>query len=138
LTENERLEDPVEQQESPTPVEGDPRQTVPSPHEDPPPRAPSIPRTRAGSFWVSLIGGIIALVVILVFILENLHSTKVTFFGAHWKIPLGIDLLFAALLGGLIVFVAGATRILQLRRVARRQNRTPHHRKEERPRPEAA
>jgi uncharacterized integral membrane protein len=79
--------------------------------------------TRASSFWIGLIGGIIALVIILVFILQNLHDAHATFFGVHWDIPLGIDLLLAAVLGGLIVFIAGTTRILQLRLVARRQHR---------------
>jgi uncharacterized integral membrane protein len=79
-------------------------------------------RTRASSFWVGLIAGIVALVVILVFILENLHDVHATFFGVHWDIPLGIDLLLAAILGGAVVFVAGTTRIVQLRMLARRQH----------------
>jgi uncharacterized integral membrane protein len=103
LTENEHLEQP---------------KSVPAPAADPVPS-----RTKAGAFWISLIVGIVALTGILVFILQNLHTTRVNFVTAHWDIPLGIDLLFAAILGGLIVFVAGATRILQLRRFARRQDR---------------
>jgi uncharacterized integral membrane protein len=99
-------------------------------HLEPPPETTATPvhvpvpsRTKAGSFWIALIVGIVALTGILIFILQNLHKTRVNFVTAHWDIPLGIDLLFAAILGGLIVFVAGATRIVQLRRFARRQNR---------------
>ncbi len=87
---------------------------------------PAISRTKAGSFWIALIIGIIALVIVLVFILQNLHDAKASFVSAHWDIPLGIDLLFAAILGGLIVFVAGATRIFQLRRAVRRQHHALH------------
>lgn len=61
--------------------------------------------------------------IVLVFILENLHATDATFFGAHWRIPLGLDLLLAALLGALAVFVFGAARTFQLRLLARRTMR---------------
>jgi uncharacterized integral membrane protein len=66
---------------------------------------------------------IVALVIVLVFILENLHATDATFFGAHWRIPLGIDLLLAALLGATVVFVIGAARVVQLRLLARRRGK---------------
>jgi hypothetical protein len=39
-------------------------------------------------------------------------------------LQLGVALLFAALLGALLVLVAGAARVLQLRVVARRHRRT--------------
>jgi uncharacterized integral membrane protein len=57
----------------------------------------------------------VLLVAVVVFILENLKRVRVTFFGVHWRIPVGIDLLLAAVLGGAIVFSAGAVRLLQLR-----------------------
>jgi hypothetical protein len=69
----------------------------------------------------------ILLVAVLIFILQNLHSTTVHFVNASWRIPLGVDLLFAVILGGLIVFCAGSLRILQLRRLARRQSRLIAH-----------
>jgi uncharacterized integral membrane protein len=84
---------------------------------------PVVPRTRAGTVWVAFAVALALLVVVLVFILENLHSANVGFFGAHWRIPLGLDLLLAAVLGGLVVFLLGAVRIFQLRRVARRHHR---------------
>jgi uncharacterized integral membrane protein len=68
------------------------------------------------------VGGALLLVV-LVFILQNLKSVRVSFFWVHWRIPLAIDLLLAAILGGLIVFTAGSVRILQLRRLVRRHAR---------------
>jgi uncharacterized integral membrane protein len=70
---------------------------------------------------------ILALVVVLVFILENLHATDATFFGVHWRIPLGLDVLLAALLGAISVFVVGAARTLQLRLLARRSRRAAPH-----------
>jgi uncharacterized integral membrane protein len=84
-----------------------------------------IPSTRTASAWFSLAAVMVLLVCALVFILQNLQSVKVSFLTLHWRIPLGIDLLFAAILGGLIVFAAGSLRILQLRRLARRHARQP-------------
>lgn len=82
-----------------------------------------IPSTRTASAWFGLAAAMVMLVGILVFILQNLQSVKVSFLTMHWRIPLGMDLLFAAILGGLIVFAAGSMRILQLRRLARRHAR---------------
>ena len=58
--------------------------------------------------------------ILLVFILQNLQTAKVSFFTVHWRAPLAVDLLFATVLGALVVFAAGSVRILQLRREARR------------------
>ncbi|GEM_PF-2747638 len=80
-------------------------------------------RTRASALWAALAAGMVLLVVVLVFILENLQQVRVSFFTVHWDIPLGIDLLLAAVLGGLVVFSAGAVRLFQLRRQARRQTK---------------
>lgn len=83
----------------------------------------SVPSTRTSVSWTFVAIAIVALVVVLVFILENLHATDATFFGVHWHIPLGLDLLLAALLGAAAVFVVGAARTLQLRLLARRTMR---------------
>jgi uncharacterized integral membrane protein len=82
-----------------------------------------VPSTRTSNSWTFVAIAIIALVVVLVFILENLHATDATFFGVHWRIPLGLDLLLAAPLGATAVFVVGAARTLQLRLLARRTMR---------------
>ena len=83
----------------------------------------SVPSTRTSNSWTFVAIAILALVVVLVFILENLHATDATFFGVHWRIPLGLDLLLAALLGATAVLVVGAARTLQLRLLARRTMR---------------
>lgn len=82
-----------------------------------------VPSTRTSNSWTFVSIAVIALVIILVFILENLHATDATFFGVHWRIPLGLDLLLAALLGAIAVLVVGASRTLQLRLLARRTMR---------------
>jgi uncharacterized integral membrane protein len=87
--------------------------------------SPVIPPTRAGHTWLALAAGMFFLVVVLVFILQNLHSVRVHFFWATWTIPLAVDLLLATVLGGLIMFTAGSLRIVQLRRVAKRNAAAP-------------
>jgi uncharacterized integral membrane protein len=77
-------------------------------------------KTRLGSLWVILVSGAAVLVLLLVFILQNLQHVQVHIFGAHLNAPLGVALLLAAALGVLLVVVPGAGRIIQLRRSARR------------------
>lgn len=91
----------------------------------------AVPKTRASTTWVALAGALLALIVVLVFILQNLRSVSVHFFTAEWRIPFGIDLLFAVILGGLIVLGAGSLRILQLRRLAGKRGRTAEHHRHE-------
>ena len=82
-------------------------------------RHTKVPNSRLGRTWLAISAGMLALILILVFVLENLKSVKVSFFGATWRVPLALDLLFAAILGGLVVFFLGTLRIVQLRRLAR-------------------
>ncbi len=61
-----------------------------------------------------------SLVLVLVFILQNLQAVAVSFLFFHGRLPLGVALLVAATLGGVIVVAAGAARVVQLRRARRR------------------
>jgi uncharacterized integral membrane protein len=63
----------------------------------------------------------VLVVVVLVFILQNQKRVRVSFFTVHWSIPLALDLLFAAVLGGAIVLAATSLRALRHRRMARSQ-----------------
>ncbi|TMD31250.1 MAG: DUF1049 domain-containing protein [Chloroflexi bacterium] len=69
--------------------------------------------------WTALVIGIVALVLILVFILQNLQSVDVYFLVFHWHLPLAVALLFAMVLGAVVVLAFGAGRILQLRMAMR-------------------
>jgi uncharacterized integral membrane protein len=68
-----------------------------------------------------LIAGAIVLILLLVFILENTQSVKISYFGASAHIALGVALLIAAIGGALLLGVVGTARILQLRRHVRRR-----------------
>ena len=85
---------------------------------------PAIAFTRAGALWSSLIAGFLILILLLVFITQNTETTAFTFLGWHWHLPLGVAILLAAVVGGLITVAVGTARILQLRRTAKKQHAT--------------
>jgi uncharacterized integral membrane protein len=101
----------------------------PSPPPPPPPppapgevsKNPAIGFTRAGALWSFLIAGFLILILLLIFIAQNTTSTPITFLGWHWSLPLGVSILLAAVVGGLITVAAGTARIIQLRRAAKKQ-----------------
>ncbi|WIY05202.1 lipopolysaccharide assembly protein LapA domain-containing protein [Amycolatopsis mongoliensis] len=76
--------------------------------------------TRISGTWVAVIAGLVVLVVLLVFILQNLDPATVRFFGAEGSLPLAIAMLFSAIGGAVLVALIGGARILQLRKQARR------------------
>jgi uncharacterized integral membrane protein len=84
----------------------------------------TIEPTRTSMVWTMVGVGVVLLVAILMFILQNGQRVRVRFLMVNGTLPLGVGLLFAALLGALLVLVAGAARVLQLRVVARRHRRT--------------
>ena len=106
---------------------GEPQaQPVDEPAAGPPSAAPAegrpeIPRTRTARAHNALIAGAIVLILLLVFILENTQSVKISYFGAGFHMPLGVALLLAAIGGALLVGIVGTARIVQLRRSVRRQ-----------------
>jgi lipopolysaccharide assembly protein A len=84
----------------------------------------TIEPTRTSMVWTMVGIGVLLLVAILVFILQNSQRVRMRFLIVDGTLPLGVALLFAALLGALLVLAAGAARVLQLRVVARRHRRT--------------
>jgi uncharacterized integral membrane protein len=80
-------------------------------------------QTRLSGAWTAIVVGLVALVLILVFILQNQQSVDVSFLFFHGHLPLAVALLFALILGAVIVVAFGAARILQLRMVAGRARR---------------
>jgi uncharacterized integral membrane protein len=65
----------------------------------------------------------VILLLLLIFILQNSQKVDISYMGAHGHLPLGVALLFAAVLGVILVVLAGTARISQLRATARRHRR---------------
>ena len=89
---------------------------------------PAAPRrrglhTRISGVRTALIVGIVALIVVLIFIIQNAHAVSISFFGAHLQVSLAVALLLAAVAGALIMAAAGTARITQLRQTMRRDRR---------------
>jgi len=77
--------------------------------------------TRAGMVWAAVASALVVLVLLIVFILQNQVYVQVKFFGLEGSVPLGIALFIAAVGGGVLVAIAGAARIIQLRVATHRQ-----------------
>lgn len=99
------------------PVEAPPAKSPEAPAAAPEPRRV----TRAGMVWAAVASALVVLILLIAFILQNQDYVLVKFFGLEGSVPLGIALFIAAVGGGVLVAIAGAARIIQLRVAAHRQ-----------------
>ena len=106
-------------------VAGPPATATPAPTPvgtTPPATERETPRvTRAGMVWVAVASALVVLSLLIAFILQNQEYVQVKFFGLAGSVPLGVALFIAAVGGGVLVAVAGAARIIQLRLAAHRR-----------------
>ncbi|KUM34406.1 LapA family protein [Arthrobacter sp. EpRS71] len=71
--------------------------------------------TRTAALWVAVAVGLVVLVVLIAFFVQNQDMITVRFFGLEGTLALGTTLFIAAVGGGVLVALAGGARILQLR-----------------------
>jgi lipopolysaccharide assembly protein A len=106
-----------------------PQQVAPEPAAPPTAAPPPLPpqhrikRTRTSGIWVAVGFFGVILLLLLIFILQNGTQVSVSYLGMHGHLPLGVALLLAAVCGVLLVVLAGAARIGQLRATARRHRK---------------
>lgn len=81
--------------------------------------------TRAGMIWVAVSAGLVVLVLLITFILQNQDRVTVNYFNIAGELSLGMALFIAAVSGGILVAIAGAARILQLRNQRRHPPASP-------------
>ena len=93
------------------------------------------PNPRISSMRTALIGGFLALIVLVIFIIQNAHAVQVSFLGVQVRLSLAVALLLAAIAGALLMAAAGTARITQLRRVIRRDRRRVQPQAPDAPRP---
>ena len=84
-----------------------------------------VERTRISATYKGLLVGVVVLVLLLVFVVENTQRVKINYFGASGHVPLGVAFLVAAVAGAILVAVIGTARIMQLRRRIRRLAQSP-------------
>ena len=99
---------------------------APAPQQElggPPVMPPSgrAPRTRTATAWFGICIAAIALVVLIVFMLQNTRSVDVTFLWMHGSVPLAVALLTAGVGVAVLAMAVGEARVGQLRRLARRR-----------------
>jgi uncharacterized integral membrane protein len=105
--------------------------TRPGWSEPAPPPAPSGPapgfdrkghvrRSRVSGVWVGLIAAAVFLILLVIFIAQNLTRVAIHFLGFNGHLSLGLLILIAAIAGILIAAVPGSIRILQLRAALKR------------------
>jgi uncharacterized integral membrane protein len=80
--------------------------------------------TRVSASWTAVVLGVVILILLIIFVAENTKSAQVNFLGVHGRAPTAVVLLIAAVAGAVIVVAVAASRILQLRKRAKRVRRT--------------
>ena len=79
--------------------------------------------TKTSRAWWVLVGGLLVLLLVIVFIAQNGDKVPIHFLWMKGHIALGLALLLAAVLGALAVVLLGVARMLQMRVQARRAHR---------------
>ena len=79
--------------------------------------------TRTSGIWAAVVALVVLLVLLAIFVLQNVQEVEVSYLGWEGQAPLASALLIATASGALIAVIAGALRILQLRRRVRRAQR---------------
>ncbi|WP_144835978.1 LapA family protein [Kocuria rosea] len=125
-----------------TPASSDPSQPDPTPGDEPripapdasaadrpaPGREPAVrPQTAtdpaldghqkqgvSGAAWTALILGLLILILLLVFILQNNVPADFNYLGWQFSLPLGVAMLLAAVAGALIMGLVGSVRLFKL------------------------
>lgn len=96
-----------------------------------PPTDPALdhPKKRgvSGTVWAALILGVIILILLLVFIIQNNVSTGFHYMAWDFSLPLGVAILLAAIAGALVMALAGSVRMFtlghRLRRLEKERSR---------------
>jgi uncharacterized integral membrane protein len=83
------------------------------------------PPTKTSRAWWTLGGGLLLLLLAIIFIAQNGDEVEVRFLWMSGRLALGVALFAAAIMGGLTVLLLGATRVLHLRRLAKRARESP-------------
>ncbi|MFI7587334.1 lipopolysaccharide assembly LapA domain-containing protein [Spongisporangium articulatum] len=76
--------------------------------------------TRISSTWIAISVALLALILLIVFILQNTQQVTVSFLWMQGSLPLAVALLIAGVGTATLTVAVGAARILQLRRYSRR------------------
>lgn len=68
----------------------------------------------SGAMWTALILGLLILILLLIFILQNNVAAQFNYLGWQFSLPLGVAMLLAAVAGALIMGLVGSVRLFKL------------------------
>ena len=68
----------------------------------------------SGAVWAALILGVLILILLLIFIMQNNTSTQFAYMAWQFTLPLGVAMLFSAIAGALITALVGSVRLFKL------------------------
>ncbi|HEX3906724.1 MAG TPA: lipopolysaccharide assembly protein LapA domain-containing protein [Mycobacteriales bacterium] len=92
-------------------------------HSNAEPEELSLDRTRASSVWVAVGVAVVFLILLIVFIAQNNRKVSIHFFTLSGRVSEALALLVAAVGGAIVVLLAGAARVIQLRVTTHRHNK---------------
>lgn len=70
--------------------------------------------------WATLIVGILVLILLLIFILQNMGDISINYLPWTFSLPLGVAMLLAAIAGALVMGLVGSVRLFALNRRVRK------------------
>lgn len=82
-----------------------------------------VKRGVSGTVWAALIAGVIVLILLLVFIIQNNVGTRFEYMAWTFSLPLGVAMLLSAIAGALIMALVGSVRMFALGRRVRKLER---------------
>jgi uncharacterized integral membrane protein len=80
-----------------------------------------VPRTRVSAVWLGVVAGVLALILLIIFVAQNTARVRIHFLWMTGDFPISVAFLLAVVGGALIAIAVSAARIIQLRRLVRRR-----------------
>lgn len=80
-----------------------------------------VPWTRTSAIWFGVWAGVMALILLIIFIAQNTGNVRLSFLWMEGQISLALAMLVAGVCGALIAMAVAAARIIQLRKLVRRR-----------------
>jgi uncharacterized integral membrane protein len=72
--------------------------------------------SRTNTIWVASVLFLLIMILLMIFLLQNSQTVKVSYLGFNGNISLAVAMLCSAIIGAGLLALAGGARILQLRR----------------------
>jgi len=80
-------------------------------------------RTRISGVWIGLVAAGVFLILLIIFIAQNLNDAPIHFLGLNGQVSIGLALLLAGVCGLIIAAVPASARIWQLRKALKKNAR---------------